>query len=288
MPSTFRQAQQAAATLLSTLPHASAELEAALLLCHLLGKPRSYLYAWPEHRLTLPQAQAYEKLVERRLHGEPIAHIIGEREFWSLPLWVTPDILIPRPETELLVERALHHLERVASPCIADLGTGSGAIALALATERPDAQIDASDRSSRALAVAAENIQRLAPGRVRLFHGSWCEALPQDQHYDLIASNPPYIEADDPHLSQGDLPHEPVGALVSGPDGLDDIRVIARQVLGRLKFGGWLVVEHGHLQGEAVREIFQRAGYTAIATWTDLAGHERITEGCKAGDDHPA
>lgn len=285
---TLRQAQQTAAARLSTLPHASAELEAALLLCHLLGKPRSHLYAWPEHLLTPEQVQAYQQLVERRLQGEPIAHITGEREFWSLPLRVTPDTLIPRPETELLVERALQHLAAVASPRIVDLGTGSGAIALALATERADAEIHATDCSPRALAVAAENIQRLAPGRVELYSGSWCNALPPAHRYDLVVSNPPYIEVNDPHLSQGDLPREPADALISGCAGLEDIHEIARQAIGRLHAGGWLLVEHGYQQGEAVREIFRQAGYIAIATRTDLAGHERMTEGRAPGSEDPA
>jgi release factor glutamine methyltransferase len=283
-PITLRQVQQAATVRLATLQHASAELEAALLLCHLLGKPRSYLYAWPDHSLTPQQGQAYQRLVERRLQGEPIAYITGEREFWSLPLQVTPATLIPRPETELLVECALQHLQAFASPRIADLGTGSGAIALALASERPHAELHASDCSAAALAVATNNIQRLAPGRVKLFHGSWCDALPQGQVYDLIVSNPPYIEADDLHLMQGDLPHEPPGALISGPDGLDDIRAIAQQAMDRLKPGGCLLVEHGYQQGESVRAIFQRIGYLEVATQTDLAGHERVTAGYKQGD----
>jgi len=283
-PATLRQVQQEAIVRLSTLPHAAPELEAALLLCHLLGKPRSFLYAWPEHQLNEQQRHAYQSLIERRLRGEPIAHITGEREFWSLPLRVTRDTLIPRPETELLVERALQHLQTVAAPLVADLGTGSGAIALALAIERPDAEIHAVDRSPAALAIAAENILRLAPDRVSLFTGSWCDALPPHRRYDLILSNPPYIESDDPHLAQGDLPHEPTGALVSGPDGLDDIRLITQQAPDRLKTDGWLLVEHGYRQGEQVRSLFRQVGLVGVATHSDLAGHERITEGRKPGD----
>ena len=254
-----------------------------MLLCHLLEKPRSHLYAWPEQRLSPQQQRAYQGLIERRLQGEPIAHIIGEREFWSLPLRVTPETLIPRPETELLVERALMHLQAVASPLIADLGTGSGAIAIALASERPDAVVHACDSSGRALEVAKENSQRLTPGRVNFFLGSWCQALPQDQVYDLILSNPPYIEADDPHLHQGDLPHEPSSALVSGADGLADMRMIVPQAIRRLRPHSWLLLEHGHQQGEAVRALLRRTGYLAITTHADLAGHGRITDGRKPG-----
>jgi release factor glutamine methyltransferase len=278
----YREAQQEAARRLSRLPHAATELEAALLLCHLLGVPRSHLFAWPEKRLTPEQQQTYEALIRRRLNGEPIAHITGEREFWSLPLRVTPDTLIPRPETELLVERALLHLACVAAPRIADLGTGSGAIALALASERTDALIHASDQSTAALAVARENAKALKLRNVNFFQGNWCDALPKGQCYDLLVSNPPYVEAGDTHLRQGDLPHEPLSALVAGPDGLADIRQIAAQTPGRLKPGGWLLLEHGETQSEAVQAILRERGFSAISTLKDLARRPRVTEGSKA------
>jgi release factor glutamine methyltransferase len=281
-PSSYREAQQEATRRLTRLPHAAAELEAALLLCHLLGTPRSHLFAWPEKRLTPEQQQDYEALIRRRLDGEPIAHITGEREFWSLPLRVTPDTLIPRPETELLVERALHHLAGVKAPHIADLGTGSGAIALALAGERTDATVHASDQSAAALAVARENATTLKLRNVSFFQGSWCDALPKGQCYDLIVSNPPYIEAGDPHLRRGDLPHEPLSALVAGPDGLDDIRRIAGQTPGRLKTGGWLLLEHGESQPDAVQRVLRGEGFSSLSTLDDLAGRPRVTEGRKA------
>lgn len=278
---TLRQAQRDASERLAALPHASPELEAALLLGHLLGKPRSYLFAWPDATLSNTQQAAYRHLVERRLAGEPIAYITGEREFWSLPLEVTPDTLIPRPETELLVELALERLQSRSSPRIADLGTGSGAIALALAKERPEALIHASDRGEATLRVARRNAERLGLRQVRFFLGHWCQALPADQEYDLIVSNPPYIEAGDPHLGRGDLPREPAGALVAGPDGLREIRHIARQCLAHLAPGGWLLLEHGHQQATAVRGILRQHGYHEIASFTDLAGSPRASIGSR-------
>ncbi len=278
-PTSYRQALQSASARLSELPHAAGELEAAMLLCHLLGVGRSHLLAWPERELTPDQQRAYDALLARRLTGEPIAHILGEREFWSLTLRVTPDTLIPRPETELLVERALEHLASLTSPLIADLGTGSGAIALALASERPDATLHASDRSEAALAVARENAERLNLHNLRFLPGDWIQALPDGARYRLIVSNPPYIEADDPHLRLGDLPREPRDALVSGADGLEAIRTIAAQAPGRLQPGGWLLLEHGKDQGPAVRELLLRHGFTAVATLFDLAGLPRVTEG---------
>lgn len=281
---TLRQAQQTAVERLATRPHATAELEAALLLCHLLGKSRSHLYAWPDNPLTPAQQAAFLELLERRLSGEPIAHITGEREFWSLPLRVTPDTLIPRPETELLVERALQLLSTTPEPRIADLGTGSGALALALASERTDAEIHATDQSDKALQVAKENAARLALDRVSLMHGNWFAALPPGADYHLILSNPPYIEFDDPHLQQGDLPREPASALVSGADGLDDIRLIAQQAIDRLKPGGWLLLEHGYRQGDKVRRILLTQGFIDVSTHADLAGQPRATEGRKPLD----
>ena len=287
-PKSYRQAQQDAAKRLFRRPHTSPELEAALLLCHLLGVTRSHLMAWPEKQLTPGQLRDYKTLIRRRLAGEPIAHITGEREFWSLSLHVTPDTLIPRPETELLVERALMHLTDTTAPCIADLGTGSGAIALALASELPNALIHATDRSSAALAVASKNAERLRFKGIRFYLGDWCQALPTEEEYDLILSNPPYIQADDPHLNQGDLRYESVTALISGPDGLQDIRSIAAQAPERLKPGGWLLLEHGSEQAPAVRRILQDRGFIETASLNDLAGHPRVTEGRLAPARHLA
>ncbi|MET0090801.1 MAG: peptide chain release factor N(5)-glutamine methyltransferase [Candidatus Thiodiazotropha sp.] len=277
--SSIRQALQQARGILSELPHSEVELEAELLLCRVLDKPRSHLMAWPDAELTWSQQQAYETLIKRRGSGEPLAHITGEREFWSLNLRVTPDTLIPRPDTELLVERALTHLDPHSADRIADLGTGSGAIALALCLERPGVQIDATDRIDAALEVARENARRLGCKRISFHLGDWCQALPEGAVYDLLLSNPPYIEADDPHLRQGDLPREPLSALASGPDGLDDIRRIAREAPERLKPGGWLILEHGYLQAGAVQACLTAAGLDQVHTYPDLAGHPRVTEG---------
>ncbi len=275
----IRQALRRARGILETLPHSEAELEAALLLCRVLDKPRSHLMAWPEAELTQAQQQTYDELIQRRRSGEPLAYITGEREFWSLTLRVTPDTLIPRSDTELLVERALARLDPRASGRIADLGTGSGAIALALCHERPGLQIDATDRMAATLEVAKDNARRLDCSRIRFHLGDWYEALPAGVRYDLLLSNPPYIEAQDPHLTQGDLPREPLSALASGPDGLDDIRRISRQAPRFLNPGGWLILEHGYRQAKAVQTCLEAAGLGHIATYRDLAGQPRVTEG---------
>lgn len=256
----------------------SARLDAELLLRHVLGVNRSWLYAWPDKPLAAQQQQQFEALVARRAQGEPIAHILGEREFWSLTLKVTPDTLIPRPDTELLVEQALRLLPNDAALKVADLGTGSGAIALAIARERPCCTLVATDYSAAALAVAQQNAIRNQIGNVEFSRGRWCEAL-GDEQFDLIVSNPPYIAVDDPHLAQGDVRFEPRSALASGPDGLDDIRQIAFEVSAHLLAEGWLLLEHGFEQGEKVRAILVSNGFDPVITWRDLAGHERVTGG---------
>ena len=278
-PKTLRQAQQAATKKLASIEHAAVDLEAALLLCHVLGKPRSHLYAWPDNTLTQKELADYEALIERRLAGEPIAHITGLREFWSLALKVTADTLIPRPETELLVERALLHLEAITDPAIADLGTGSGAIALALGSERPDAQIHACDSSEKALKIAKTNANELDLKNISFHAGDWYQALPRGMKYHLLVSNPPYIQADDPHLAKGDLPKEPQSALVSDSNGLSDITQIIQNAPTHLKPGGWLLLEHGYQQADAVTEIFQYHGFTDVDTYMDMAGLPRVTEG---------
>lgn len=258
----------------------SVRLDAELLLCHVLGVNRSWLYAWPDKPLDVNQQQHFEVLVARRASGEPIAHILGEREFWSLTLKVTPDTLIPRPDTELLVEQALHLLPEDAVLKVADLGTGSGAIVLAIARERPRCRVVATDLSAAALAVAQENARRHGIANVEFRRGRWCKAL-GDEQFDLIVSNPPYIAADDPHLAQGDVRFEPRSALVSGHDGLDDIREITHEARPHLETGGWLLFEHGYEQGGAVREILLKNGFEKVTTWCDLSGHERVTGGCR-------
>lgn len=255
----------------------SAQIDAEALLTCALGKPRSHFYTWPEEILS-PSVQSYfQSLLDRRILGEPIAYITGAREFWSLNLRVNPSVLIPRPETELLVETALALLDKTAAR-VADLGTGSGAIALALASERPAWQIDATDLSEGALAVAADNALRLGIGNVTFRLGSWCDALPPID-YDLILSNPPYIDPADPHLEQGDLRFEPVTALVSEGKGLGDIQIICSQAAQCLSAGGYLLIEHGWTQGAEVAQILTEFGFSHVETIRDLRGNQRVTLG---------
>lgn len=255
----------------------SPRLDAEILLCHVLGKNRSHLFAWPEQALTAEQAERFRSLLQRRAAGEPVAHIIGEREFWSLPLKVSPATLIPRPETELLVERALERLQGLKNPKVADLGTGSGAIALAIASERPDAEITATDFSPEALAVAEENARRLGL-RVRFLQGAWYAPL-GTKRFDLIVSNPPYIPQHDPHLTRGDARFDPRSALAAGADGLDDLRILCAGAHSHLRPGGWLLVEHGYDQGESVPALFRAAGLQQVSLLHDLEGRPRVTEG---------
>lgn len=254
-----------------------ARLEAELLLAHALGRPRSWFYAHAGDLLEACDSQAFEELLRRRDRGEPVAQITGRRGFWSLELLVTPDTLIPRPETELLVELALERLPRTEPRQVLDLGTGTGAVALAIASERPLADVTATDASEAALEVARDNAGE-AGLPLTLLHGDWYQALP-DRRFDLVVSNPPYIAQADPHLRQGDLRFEPVSALVSGADGLDAIREISRGARAHLKQGGWLLVEHGHDQGAAVRALFVAAGLVSVATERDLEQRERVTLG---------
>lgn len=252
----------------------SPKLDAEVLLAHVLNKGRIHLLTWPEQVLTPEQQTDYFRLIEQRRSGAPVAQLTGRSEFWSLPLNVNQHTLIPRPETELLVEAALERIPANANWEIVDLGTGSGAIALALASERPLCTVHAVERSEEALQLARDNAKQL--GLRVLFHqGSWFEPL-ADKHFELIISNPPYIPEQDPHLSQGDVRFEPDTALSSGKDGLDDIRHIAHTARQYLKPGAWLMLEHGYDQGQAVREILQAEGYTEIDIIRDLAGHERI------------
>ena len=244
----------------------------------MLRQQRAWLFAHDDHPLSAPQVRQLEAMVERRRQGEPIAYILGRRGFWSLDLEVTPATLIPRPETELLVEWALTKLPFEAASRVADLGTGSGAIALALASERPSAQIVATDVSDAALRVARHNARRLGLANVRFAEGSWCTAL-QPPAFDLIVSNPPYIESGDAHLEQGDLRFEPASALASGQDGLDDIRAILADAPSHLKADGWLAFEHGWNQGAAVRQLLVDAGYREVFTAQDLESRDRISGG---------
>jgi len=252
--------------------------ESELLLARAIDRPRSWLYAHPDALVEEQQARHFLAMVEQRRRGEPVALILGVRDFWSLELTVTPDTLIPRPETELLVELALRHIPAGSPARVLDLGTGTGAVALALASERPMAEITAIDLHSRTLSVARANAARLQLGRVRFLLGNWFSAV-QDERYDVIVGNPPYIAEQDPHLLQGDLRFEPRAALASGIDGLDAIRVIARDSPRHLRANGWLLLEHGFEQGAAVRALLESAGFTKVATGVDLAGLDRVTYG---------
>ena len=255
----------------------TARLDAELLLAAVLGKPRSYLRTWPEHEPGAEQLAAFAALLERRRAGEPVAYILGHQGFWSLDLEVAPHTLIPRPDTELLVETALQ-LAPATSQRLLDLGTGSGAIALALASERAGWQVIGVDRIAEAVALAERNRQRLKLGNAEFRQSSWFDGL-AGERFDLILSNPPYIAADDRHLGEGDVRFEPLSALVAGVDGLDDIRQIIAQAPRHLQAGGWLLLEHGYDQAEAVRELLAAAGFTAVDSRRDLGGHQRISLG---------
>lgn len=252
-------------------------LDIELLLAHVLGKSRSYLLTWPERELTEAQLVAFDALLQRRLRGEPVAYLLGNQGFWSLELRVSPDTLIPRPDTERLVEVALElgppHAARVL-----DLGTGTGAIALALAAERSQWQVTGVDRMPGAVALAETNRSQLKLSNARFLTSDWFSAL-TGQRFELIVSNPPYIAADDPHLQQGDVRFEPASALVSGADGLDDIRYIIDTVPGYLTPGGWLLLEHGWQQADAVRALLTQAGFAAVQSWRDLGGQQRVSGG---------
>ncbi len=252
------------------------ELDLQYLLQQVLDKPRSYLYTWPERSMTASQQQCFEVLLARRKAGEPVAHILGFRDFWTLTLEVDASTLIPRPETELLVELALERFDG-APKRVADLGTGTGAIALALASERPHWQVYGVDYSSAAVALAERNRLRLAIDNAQMLQGSWCQPLSGE--FELIVSNPPYIDQQDPHLQQGDVRFEPLSALVAGNQGLADLEVIAGQARDRLKSGGWLMLEHGYDQGEAVRRLLDQYSYHSVQTYPDLNRQERVTVG---------
>jgi release factor glutamine methyltransferase len=252
-------------------------LDAELLLAHALGKSRGYLHTWPERELEASQLERYQAALARRRAGEPVAYILGRQGFWSLDLDVASHTLIPRPDTELLVETALALLP--ATPLhVLDLGTGTGAIALALACERPAWQVTGVDRVPEAVALAQGNGIRLQMANAHFAESCWFSAL-AGQRFQLIVSNPPYIAAADPHLSQGDVRFEPSSALVAGIDGLDDIRLIIEQAPEHLLAGGWLLLEHGFDQAEAVRELLVQRGFATVDSRRDLGGHQRISLG---------
>lgn len=255
----------------------SARFDAEILMAYVLQSKRSFLYANPEQELPDSHSETFKKLVRQRAAGQPVAYLVESGEFWSLPLKVNPAVLIPRPDTERLVEAALSNIPATADWRIADLGTGSGAIALAIASERPKCEIHATDISQAAIELARDNARQLGFSHVRFHCGSWNEPLKGKFH--LVVSNPPYIDDDDPHLSRGDLRFEPRDALTPGPDGLSAIREISRLAKAMLVEGGWLMFEHGWEQGSATRQIMQEAGFSKLETFQDLQGHERVTVG---------
>lgn len=251
--------------------------DAEILLEHVTGKARTFILAFGETALTADQHAQLSDLLSRRKAGEPVAHLTGEREFWSLPLYVSAATLIPRPDTECLVEHALARLPATACR-ILDLGTGTGAIALALASERPDCQVTAVDVMPDAVALALRNVARLGFNNVKIQQSSWFDAL-VGQQFDMIVSNPPYIDERDPHLSQGDVRFEPLTALVAADEGLADIAHIVTVSRQYLTAGGWLLIEHGWTQAEAVRALFTQAGYERVETCQDYGGNDRLTLG---------
>lgn len=281
MPTIGEALQEARAALKQalTLDGREAGLEAHILLGHALQQSRAHLIAYGDTPLLEEQATQFHALLARRLHGEPIAYVLGEREFFGLPLQVTPDVLIPRPDTELLVELALALIPEQAEWELLDLGTGSGAVALAIAKHRPLSRVTAIDQSAAALAVAEANAERLRIPNIRFLQGDWYAPLNADEHFDLIVSNPPYIAESDPHLKQGDLRFEPQTALASGADGLDALRTIVTQAPSRLKPGCRVLLEHGFDQGPACRHLLQSAGFEQISSQQDLSGLERVSQG---------
>lgn len=265
----------AAARLAATSP--TPQLDAEVLVGHVLGLARTELIARADHALAAVEHRTLDTLIARRAAGEPIAYLTGIREFWSLEFAVTTATLIPRPETELLVERAIARLPPNVGTTVADLGTGCGAIACALAHERPDLRVIATDQSEAALMTARANATRLGLGRIEFRLGDWCRPL-ADGECDLIVSNPPYLRADDPHLANGDLRFEPRAALVAGPDGFAALHTIVTHARRRLRPGGWLLLEHGYDQAEAVEKLAYNAGFRDSGRYTDLAGHDRVLE----------
>jgi len=256
----------------------SARLDCESLLCFVLEKPRSYLHSWPEKMLSQDETVQFEKRLNRRINGEPIAHILGERGFWSLNLKVTADTLIPRPETERLVELALGLIPNQSQWNILDLGTGTGAIALSLAMERPACFISATDQSLAALDVAKQNAMINKISNIEFIHSNWFAKL-KNKKFDVIVSNPPYIEENDPHLQQGDVRFEPLSALTAGKDGLDDIRTIIKSSQAHLTQNGVLLIEHGYNQAEAVCVLLNLAGFNKVKNFKDDNDIPRVSIG---------
>ncbi len=277
-PVTIQDLIQSAAATLEPVSD-SARLDAEVLLAQALGKPRAFLFSHGDEAVSDDARQGFDALLARRVAGEPVAYILGEREFWSLALKVTRATLIPRPDTERLVEIALDAIDAHRYTSIADLGTGSGAIALSLAKERPGCSVTATDINPETLAVAEDNRRRLGLSNVEFLLSDWTSAL-SGRRFDLVVSNPPYVASGDQALVT--LAYEPTGALESGPEGLDDIRRLAVEVPGILAAGGRLLLEHGFEQGDAVRQLLAAAGWRDVRTWKDHSGRPRVTGGVRA------
>ena len=258
-----------------------APIDAQVLLAHALDRDRAWLLAHPTEPLRTADVEAFFLLARRRRDGEPVAYLTGRREFWGLSLAVDRSVLIPRPETEALVESALRKLPPDRPVRVLDLGTGTGAIALALAHERPRAAVTATDRSDSALAIARANARRLELERVQFVQSDWFDALASQEPFDVIASNPPYVAEVDPHLGEGDVRFEPAIALTSGADGLDALRTIIGGARERLVPGGWLIVEHGFDQAAPVRAMLDTAGFSELESSRDLAGIPRVAAGSR-------
>lgn len=274
MALTLEQAVAAGADLLASSSE-SAKLDAQVLLLHILQKPRSYLFTWPEHELSDDQQLQFNVFIQRRLKGEPVAHITGLREFWSLSLEVNATTLIPRPDTETLVECALNMVMPDKAKVL-DLGTGTGAIALALGSEMPNWKIVAVDRVTDAVALANKNQQRLGINNVEVKQSNWFSAL-QGEKFNLIVTNPPYIEQGDIHLNQGDVRFEPLSALVADDAGMSDIKQIISHSRDYLLSSGYLLIEHGFEQAEAVRHLFKEMAFINIKTVKDFGNNDRVT-----------
>lgn len=257
----------------------SARLDAELLLARLLGANRAHLYAYPERPLPVRAAIRYRRVIDERARGIPLAYLAGSHGFWSFEITVNPNTLIPRPETEHLVETALALIHSHGLRTVADLGTGSGAVALALKREVPALEVFATDISPKALVVARRNVKALGLSGIKLLRGDWCRALPE-RRFDLIVSNPPYVASDDPRLRTGEIRFEPVIALDGGRDGLEAIRRVIAGAHERLQTGGWLAIEHGAEQRKPIETLFGAHGFGSVECVRDYAGHERISLGC--------